>query len=1146
MLFLLECTGVAPAAAVVACHEQPAQRGSCPHVVVAYSRCHQALNDTPSLLSFGQVAMAWRIRKSNLAALGVAFAAVVVCMVATWVVIDVVIWRDLHELDELWELHTKSAFAAGRTGIDLQLKALGIVASAFVGRLGAEPVESAELVKVFEATANMGLSSGLVASISLQPMVLNSERAAFEAAVNHSILMPPRAPAPLTTNTPFPLNYSDVYFPLTQVHPIPPGMPIEQVQYVDLRNRTDVRYDAVAAAIANNEVRAVAPFSTPLLPGWILIPFYQPVPSVVPGRLVDGYITLWVRSLGVQQLFPLETVDGQLDLRIVDVSDAAAPVPVVEVHNSDGCASRHEGTTEMAVAGRTWEVSMGVSECHFESMLSEWSTSMTVLLGGGLSAVVAAFAAYGAYALRQRAAQSKMRSRLAETIQQAHTRLLRVMNHELRNPLTVVRAGIEMVQTQIDDGASSTGSDRSLAGEGVEVLSCAMRAVDSMQRSLDDLLDVQMVHENIVSPRLNFVEIDALMRDVRHYTNSMLAGTNHALRVLVSDDCPPTVLLDYSRTRQLLVDLIYHSHDLGQGADITIRAEPVNKKFLVWTIGPLTTEVYTRFAFYEREADKATKAGLVAEVCGSGWVPRVVKQTVVTAGMHLQFTGRDRSRSIPDTESANFAREQMAVVGMMDPAVCQRLALGLSGTTFVSTCDSGAETVVLVLPLDIPSEAEASFNETPFMEEASSGPEAAGAPSPDAHSSGIEETKVAAIDMGAEDWTPSPSPPVRRPSLNPQQSARSLATSVDTTQAVQVQIAATPKLRSPPQDAAAAAAAAAAEAEAAEATAAAAVVTAAKAAAAKAAASSSGASSTETSTGGPPDRASPSSSPFSHEPHPVTTTHRDATHPDAAAGTTGAVDESLAPPGVVDEAAATGAVLAPPRSGRLPPVITGPKPTSGGKKTRRSRRPRGARRDRRASHIGNLLAVSPKALQVIVVDDEPMIRKMVVHQLKRLGVPKIHELQDGDELLPLLDTLPEQPTAVLLDIVMKRTDGVQVLCELRDRPRFKYLPVYAMTSNIESVARYRESGFDGLLGKPFYIEEVVAVINHACNAGPFRGMLSSAQRGRVLSTRHRQAPTPRKELLPTLASLRRMAQARADRFLESSTVMRGARGQTQL
>lgn len=142
----------------------------------------------------------------------------------------------------------------------------------------------------------------------------------------------------------------------------------------------------------------------------------------------------------------------------------------------------------------------------------------------------------------------------------------------------------------------------------------------------------------------------------------------------------------------------------------------------------------------------------------------------------------------------------------------------------------------------------------------------------------------------------------------------------------------------------------------------------------------------------------------------------------------------------------------------------------------------------------------PSEQFVVVVDDEHLIRRVVVSQLGRLHVKNVVTLEDGDQLLSALDNAPRPPTCVLLDIVMRRSNGVSVLEELRRHPKWSTLSVYAMTSNVESEALFRASGFDGLMAKPFGREHLVTVLSHCLLSRDQRDSFVVAAKRRLTCT----------------------------------------------
>jgi CheY-like chemotaxis protein len=87
--------------------------------------------------------------------------------------------------------------------------------------------------------------------------------------------------------------------------------------------------------------------------------------------------------------------------------------------------------------------------------------------------------------------------------------------------------------------------------------------------------------------------------------------------------------------------------------------------------------------------------------------------------------------------------------------------------------------------------------------------------------------------------------------------------------------------------------------------------------------------------------------------------------------------------------------------------------------------------------------VEPKMRTVLVVDDVPDAREVVVRLLKLGGLQAV-TAEDGYDAL---EALHEQtPDLVLLDLTMPRMDGVAVLKALRADPRWKDLPVILFTA----------------------------------------------------------------------------------------------------
>jgi DNA-binding response OmpR family regulator len=108
--------------------------------------------------------------------------------------------------------------------------------------------------------------------------------------------------------------------------------------------------------------------------------------------------------------------------------------------------------------------------------------------------------------------------------------------------------------------------------------------------------------------------------------------------------------------------------------------------------------------------------------------------------------------------------------------------------------------------------------------------------------------------------------------------------------------------------------------------------------------------------------------------------------------------------------------------------------------------------------------------KVLVVDDEPTIREIVVGYLEREGF-KTLEAADGNRARELLEHDP--PDLVVLDLMLPGTDGLELCRWIRSRSR---LPVIMLTARGEESDRIvgLELGADDYVTKPFSPRELAA------------------------------------------------------------------------
>jgi DNA-binding response OmpR family regulator len=114
--------------------------------------------------------------------------------------------------------------------------------------------------------------------------------------------------------------------------------------------------------------------------------------------------------------------------------------------------------------------------------------------------------------------------------------------------------------------------------------------------------------------------------------------------------------------------------------------------------------------------------------------------------------------------------------------------------------------------------------------------------------------------------------------------------------------------------------------------------------------------------------------------------------------------------------------------------------------------------------------MSLRGRRVLVVDDEPDLRRLVRRVLEREGADVAEADDGGASLHALYDTRPD---LVILDVLMPGLDGWETLARIRDVTDVPVLMLSARGQEMDRVRGLRE-GADDYLGKPFGSLELLA------------------------------------------------------------------------
>jgi two-component system chemotaxis response regulator CheY len=104
---------------------------------------------------------------------------------------------------------------------------------------------------------------------------------------------------------------------------------------------------------------------------------------------------------------------------------------------------------------------------------------------------------------------------------------------------------------------------------------------------------------------------------------------------------------------------------------------------------------------------------------------------------------------------------------------------------------------------------------------------------------------------------------------------------------------------------------------------------------------------------------------------------------------------------------------------------------------------------------------------VLVVDDDPFIRKLIATTLEDVAEFELHEAADGIEAIEV--AARERPTLVFLDVDMPRLNGIDACRRLREAETSSGTTIVMLTAaHGDSVERRaEEAGADLFLTKPF-------------------------------------------------------------------------------
>ncbi|MGV8830542.1 MAG: response regulator transcription factor [Devosia sp.] len=115
------------------------------------------------------------------------------------------------------------------------------------------------------------------------------------------------------------------------------------------------------------------------------------------------------------------------------------------------------------------------------------------------------------------------------------------------------------------------------------------------------------------------------------------------------------------------------------------------------------------------------------------------------------------------------------------------------------------------------------------------------------------------------------------------------------------------------------------------------------------------------------------------------------------------------------------------------------------------------------------------AIDILIAEDEPSILESLDFILRRAGYT-IGAVTDGDAVLEAVRRL--SPRMIVLDVMLPKRSGFEVLKQIRANTEMRTLPVLILTAKGQQQDRRtaHELGADGFVTKPYANADVVGAV----------------------------------------------------------------------
>ncbi len=113
-------------------------------------------------------------------------------------------------------------------------------------------------------------------------------------------------------------------------------------------------------------------------------------------------------------------------------------------------------------------------------------------------------------------------------------------------------------------------------------------------------------------------------------------------------------------------------------------------------------------------------------------------------------------------------------------------------------------------------------------------------------------------------------------------------------------------------------------------------------------------------------------------------------------------------------------------------------------------------------------------LTVLVVDDDKVVREIIINHLRNMGFARILEAPNGSEAFKVILDVRQRVDLILCDWEMPKTDGLTFLKAVRQQRTRSEIPFIMITSQQSQermkISKAKKSKVDAYIVKPFKAE----------------------------------------------------------------------------